>query len=85
MWVCSGTCAARSQIPAIRPMQSAGLHEQEIRNQRAHVGHVLDPADEIAIIGVKLLNNRLGACFSVVTDHDVDEIAAEARIFGRVN
>ena len=67
-------------------MQRAGLDQQEIGDQRAHLGDMLDPADEIAVGGVELLDDRRAAVGAIaVRDHHVDHVAAEAGIARRVH
>ncbi len=66
-------------------MQRAGLDQQEIGDQRAHLGDVLDPADEVAVRGIELLHDRRsGGRPIAVGDHDVDHVAAEAGVVGGI-
>ena len=48
----------QQQIAAIGPVQRAGLDQQEVGNQRTHLRDMLDPADQIAVGGVELLDDR---------------------------
>ena len=66
------------QVAAVRPMQRAGLDEQKVGHQRAHLGDVLDAADDVAVNGVELLDDRrAGGGIVAVGDHYIDHVAAE--------
>ena len=54
----SSLARIEQQIAAVGAMQRAGLDQQEVGDQRAHLGDVLDPADEVAVGGIELLDDR---------------------------
>lgn len=66
------------QEAAIGSVQGAGLDQGEIGQQRAHLGDMFDPPDQVGVgRQVFLHHRRAGAVFTVapVADHDVDLIA----------
>ena len=74
------------QVAAVGLVQGAGLDQQEVGDQRAHLGEMLDPADQVAEGGIVLLHQRCAARAAfAVGRHDVDHVAAEARVVRAVD
>ena len=66
-------------------MKGAGLHQQEVGDERTHLGDVLDATDKVAVGRIELLVDRRAfvGCLAIADD-DVDHVAAEPRIAGGV-
>ena len=77
----------QQQIAAVGAVQRARLDQQEVGDQRAHLGDVLDASDQIAEGRVLLLDDRRsGARRAVaVRDHHVDHVAPEAHVVRRID
>ncbi len=68
----------QDQIPSIGPVQCTGADHGEVGHERALLGHVFDPADEIGIGRVVLVDHRCAAV-GLVHQEGVHPIAVEPR------
>ena len=69
------------QIAAVGLVQRARLDQQKVGDQRAHLGEVLDAPHQVAVGRIVFLHQRSAAgCAFAVRCHDVDHVAAKARV-----
>ena len=68
----------QEQVAAIGPMQSAGLDEREVGDERTHLGLVLDVTDEVGVARQARLHHRRALAAAVVHDQ-IDLVAPQGR------
>ncbi len=65
------------QVAAVRSVQGAGPNHPEIGEQGTHFGAMLDLADDVAVVRVRLKDDRC-RCLRLVRHQQVDFVAPEA-------